>query len=58
MDMQEYDEIIRRLVMIAAHQDVINEKQEITNARLTTAIERLEGILVAIRDLLHRGNGR
>ena len=65
MEMQEYDDIIRRLVMIAAHQDVINErqdiinsKQDITNARLTTAIERLEGILVAIRDILNRGNGR
>jgi hypothetical protein len=58
VDVQEYDEIIRRLVMIAAHQDVINEKQDITSTRLATAIERLEGILVAIRDILNRGNGR
>ena len=58
MEMQEYDEILRRLVTIAVHQDAINEKQDITNARLTTAIERLEGILAAIRDILNRGNGR
>jgi hypothetical protein len=65
MDLQEYDEIIRRLVIIAAHQDGINtrlataiEHHEAMIARHDVMIERLEGILVAIRELLQRGNGR
>lgn len=72
MDTQEYDEILRTLVHTLAHQDVINDdfrefarKQLLINDQLATAIdrhdamiERLEGILVAIRELLRRGNGR
>ena len=59
MDMQEYDDLLRHLVRIAAHQDTINDdlrefarqqreanqRQEITNERLTMAIERLDTLL-------------
>ena len=41
MEPQEYDEIIRHLVRITAHQDTINE-------RLTAAIERLETTLAQV----------
>jgi hypothetical protein len=72
MEQSEYDEILRSLVRISVHQDVINERQALTNERLVLAIdrltlgqERLEGaigrlelILVAIKDILGRGNGR
>jgi hypothetical protein len=65
MEQSEYDEIIRNLVRIAAHQEQINERQSLTNERLALAIdrltlgqERLEAILQAIKDILGRGNGR
>jgi hypothetical protein len=57
VEQQEYDEIIRTLVRIAAHQDVINEKQDLTDQRLALALERIELTLQAIKDLLGRGNG-
>ena len=47
MEPQEYDEIIRNLVRIAAHQDTINE-------RLTAAIERLDTTQARIEALLQR----
>jgi hypothetical protein len=34
VEQQEYDEIIRTLVRIAAHQDLINQKQDLLNQRL------------------------
>lgn len=63
MDSQEYDEIIRRLVQIVAHQDTINEnlreiiqqqvginqQLEITQARVETTLARM---------LRHEENGR
>lgn len=62
---QHHEDILRSLTaMLVAQQEMnqqqarLNEQQVATNARLTTAIERLEGILVAIRELLQRGNGR
>ena len=56
MEAQEYDEIIRHLVRIAAHQDTINEdlresirqqvvisqRLEITQARVETTLARIE----------------
>ena len=47
MDPQEYDDILRNLVRIAAHQDTINE-------RLTAAIERLDTTQARIETLLAR----
>jgi hypothetical protein len=41
MDTPEYDDLLRSLVRIAAHQDTINE-------RLTTAIERLDGAIARL----------
>lgn len=66
MELDEYDEIIRSLVRIAAHQEDFNRNQGAINQRLTAAIERidfaigrLETTLAAIKDLLERGqNGR
>jgi hypothetical protein len=65
VEQQEYDEIVRTLVRITAQQDAINtrlttamEHHDIMIARHDVMIERLEGILVAIRELLQRGNGR
>jgi hypothetical protein len=54
----ECDEIIRNLVRIAAHQGILNEKQDLTNQRLALALERLDLTLQAIKDILSRGNGR
>ena len=68
MDPQEYDEIIRHLVRIAAHQDTINEdlramlsthaallqRQDVLNERLTSAIERLDTTQTRIETLLAR----
>ena len=62
MDPQEYDEIIRHLVRIAAHQDTINEdlramlsthderlkRQDAMNQRLTLAIERIDRTLAHV----------
>ena len=58
MEPSEYDEIIRNLVRIAAHQEVINDKQDLTNQRLALALDRIELTLQAIQDILGRGNGR
>jgi hypothetical protein len=58
VELHEYDEIIRTLVRVAAHQGIINEKQDLTNQRLALALERIEPTLQAIKDLLGRGNGR
>ena len=58
MEQQEYDEIIRTLVRIAAHQDLINQKQDLLNQRLIQNQERLEVAIEAIKDILNRGNGR
>lgn len=58
MEPHEYDEIIRNLVRIAAHQDILNEKQDLTNQRLALALERFDLTLQAIKDILSRGNGR
>jgi hypothetical protein len=58
VEQQEYDEIIRTLVRIAAHQDLINQKQDLLNQRLIQNQERLEVAIQAIKDILNRGNGR
>ena len=42
MECQEYDEIIRNLMRIAAHQESINQDQYTLIERLTAAIERLD----------------
>jgi len=47
MDRDEYDDILRSLVSIAAHQEVINE-------RLAAAIERLGTTQARIETLLAR----
>ena len=70
MDQQEYDEIIRHLVRIAAHQDTINEdlresirhqvvisqRMEITQARVETTLARIETLLA--RMIRSEDNGR
>jgi hypothetical protein len=70
MERQEYDELLRHLVRIAAHQDTINDdlrefarqqreanqRQEITNDRLTMAIERLDTLVA--RMIERSANGR
>ena len=55
MEPQEYDEIIRHLVRIAAHQETINEdvrasiqEQRDINQRLTLAIERINRTLAHV----------
>jgi hypothetical protein len=67
---QEYDEIIRHLVRIAAHQETINEdlresirqqvvisqRLEITQARVETTLARIETLLA--RMIRHEDNGR
>jgi hypothetical protein len=57
----EYDDLIRTLVRIAAHQDSINDdlresirQQGGINERLTAAIERLEVTQARIEALLAR----
>jgi hypothetical protein len=68
MEPQEYDEIIRHLVRIAAHQETINQdlrtmlsthnaqltQQQTFNERLTMAIERLDVTQARIETLLAR----
>jgi len=49
---QEYDEIIRTLVHIAAHQETINQDQRTLNERLVAAIERLDTTQARIETLL------
>jgi hypothetical protein len=58
VEQQEYDEIIRTLVRIAAHQDLIDQKQDLLNQCLIQNQERLEVAIQAIKDILNRGNGR
>ena len=60
MDSHEYDEIIRQLVQIAAHQDTINDdlrafnrQQVAINADTRTTLARIETLLA--RMLRHRG---
>jgi hypothetical protein len=52
VDPQEYDEIIRHLVRIAAHQETINQDQRTLNERLVVAIERLDTTQARIEMLL------
>jgi hypothetical protein len=61
MEPQEYDDLIRHLVRIAAHQDTINtdlresiRQQAAINERLATAIERLDTTQARIETLLAR----
>ena len=54
MDPQEYDEIIRHLVRIAAHQDTINERLTASIERLDASIERLDATQARIETLLAR----
>ena len=70
MDPQAYDDIIRHLVQIAAHQETINEdlrafnrqqveinRQQVEiNADVKTTLARIETLLT--RMLRHGGNGR
>ena len=63
MNPQEYDEIIRHLVRIAAHQDTINEelrafnRQQVEiNADVKTTLARVETLLA--RMLRHDDNGK
>lgn len=55
---QVHEDIMKSLAATLVKQDTINDNQQRINERLSTSIERLEGILVGIRDLLSRGNGR
>ena len=63
MESQEYDEIIRHLVRIAAHQDTINEdlresiqQQVVISQRLEITQARVETTLA--RMIRHEDNGR
>ena len=63
MEPQEYDEIIRQLVRIAAHQDTINEdlrafnRQQVEmNADVKTTLARIETLLA--RMIRHEDNGQ
>ena len=58
MEPHEYDEIIRTLVRIAVHQDLINQKQDLINQQQQLINQRLELTLQAIREILQRGDGR
>ena len=58
MEPHEYDEIIRMLVRIAAHQDLINQKRDLINQQQQLINQRLELTLQAIREILQRGYGR
>jgi hypothetical protein len=55
---QVHEDIMKSLAATLVKQDTINDNQQRINERLSTSIERLEGILVGIRDILRRGNGR
>jgi len=48
VDPQEYDEIIRHLVRIAAHQDTINERLTASIERLDASIERIDRTLAHV----------
>jgi len=63
LESQEYDEIIRHLVRIAAHQDTINEdlresiqQQVVISQRLEITQARVETTLA--RMIRHEDNGR
>ena len=63
MEPQEYDEILRTLVRIAAHQETINEdlrafnRQQVEiNADVKTTLARVETLLA--RMLRHDDNGK
>ena len=70
MEPQEYDEIIRHLVRIAAHQDTINERLTASIERLDASIERIDRTLAHVeitqarietllaRMIRHEDNGR
>jgi hypothetical protein len=51
---QEYDEIIRTLVRIAAHQDTINEDQRAFNRQLLEINQDIKPTLADIKTLLAR----
>jgi putative heme iron utilization protein len=62
---QEYEEMLRTLVRIAAHQETINDdlRASITelrefNRQQVAINARLETTLQAIKDILGRDNGR
>lgn len=55
---QVHEDIMKSLAATLVKQDAINDNQQRINDRLSTSLERLEGILVGIRDILRRGNGR
>jgi hypothetical protein len=71
MDQDAYDDLLRRLTALVVKLDErddaimerleeqreFNRQQVAINDRLTTAIERLDVTLAAIKDLLGRGNG-
>ena len=48
MEPQEYDEIIRHLVRIAAHQDTMNERLTASIERLDRSIERIDRTLAHV----------
>lgn len=54
MEQQEYDEIIRTLVRIAAHQDTINEDQRAFNRQLIEINQDIKTTLADIKTLLAR----
>ncbi len=63
MEPQEYDEIIRHLVRIAAHHDTINEDQRAFNRQLIEINQDIKTTLADIKTLLarmirHKDNGR
>ena len=58
MEPHEYDEILRTLVRIAAHQDLTNQKQDLINQQQQLINQRLELTLQSIREILQRGDGR
>ena len=48
MEPPEYDEIIRHLVRIAAHQDTINERLTASIERIDHSIERIDRTLAHV----------
>jgi chromosome segregation ATPase len=55
---QIHEDIMKSLAATLVKQDTINDRLTANMERLDRTNERLEGILVGIRDLLSRGNGR
>ena len=58
VEFHEYDEIIRTLVRITAHQDLISQNQDLINQQQRLINQRLELTLQAIREIRQRGDGR